>query len=163
MKRIQRLEKTLALIEKGVILLCFWLLVILVLMTILSRNVLHLPSHQWFELGPRLVLWLALFGASAALRQKRHIRLELILRHCPENIRRWSSVIVNGFGAAVMGILLIGSLDFVRNEIAMFGEWGRLTIVFPIFFALASLRYLTDLLVFPGSRQASTDDPGSAS
>ena len=92
------------------------------------------------------MLWLALFGASAALKQKRHIRLELILRHCPLPIRRVAVVIVNGFGAAVMGILLMSSVEFVRNEIAMFGAWGRLTVVFPIFFGLAAIRYLTDLI-----------------
>jgi TRAP-type C4-dicarboxylate transport system permease small subunit len=143
---IKRLDDALVLIEKSVIVACFALLVFLIVFNILSRNILHLPSHQIFEAGPRLVLWLALLGASLALKQQRHIRLEVLLRYCSRRVRLWAAVAVDLFGAAVMGILLMASFAFVSNEIAMFGMWGRLSVIFPIFFGLAALRYLTDLL-----------------
>jgi len=141
-KVFQRVDDALALIEKCVIVLCFSLLVSFIVFNILSRNLLHLPSHKIFEAGPNLVLWLALLGASLALKQQRHIRLELVLRYSSQRIRRWSAVAVNLFGAWVMGMLLIASFEFVRNEIAMFGVWGWLSIIFPIFFSVTAFRYL---------------------
>ena len=139
---IKRLDDALALVEKSVIVLCFALLVFFIVFNILSRNFFHLPSHEIFEAGPNLVLWLALLGASLALKQQRHIRLEVVLRYCGNRIRRWAFLAVNLFGAAVMGILLFTSLEFVKNEIAMFGPWGWLSIIFPIFFSVAAFRYL---------------------
>ncbi len=145
-KTIKQLDDALAIIEKCVIILCFTLLVFFIIFTILSRNFFHLPSHQIFEASPNLVLWLALLGASLALKQQRHIRLELILRYCSNRVRLWAAVAVNLFGAAVMGILLAASFEFVKNEIAMFGSWGVLSVIFPIFFSMAAFRYLTGLL-----------------
>ena len=159
-KTIQRLDDALALIEKSVIVLCFSLLVFFIVFSILSRNIFHLPSHKIFEESPNLVLWLALLGASLALKRQRHIRLELMLRYCNNRIRLWAAVAVNLFGALVMGILLVTSLEFVQNEIAMFGDWGRLSVIFPIFFSAAAFRYLTCLLyLFTSSPTVDTTQP----
>lgn len=147
MNLIRRLDDFLALIERCVIILCFSLLVLSILVTILSRNLFHIPSHNLFEAGPHLVLWLALLGASLALKQQRHVRLELVLRYCRERTRQWAAGAVSLFGAVVMGILLITSLEFVKNEIAMFGSWGWFSVIFPIFFSLTMFRYLTGLWV----------------
>jgi TRAP-type C4-dicarboxylate transport system permease small subunit len=158
---IQRLDDALALIEKSVIVICFSLLVVFIVFKILSRNLFHLPSHQIFEAGPNLVLWISLLGASLALKQHRHIRLELVLRFCSMRIRRLAGMAVGLFGAVVMGILLVTSLEFVSNEIAMFGLWGRLSIIFPVFFSVAAFRFLTGLLVrFP--LQPTVDAPRGA-
>ena len=143
---IKRVDDALALFEKSVIVLCFLLLVFFIVFNILSRNFFHLPSHKIFEAGPNLVLWLALLGASLALKRQRHIRLELVLRYCSGRIRRWAAAAVNLFGTLVMGILLVTSFEFVDNEIAMFGDWGRLSIIFPFFFSVAAFRYLASLL-----------------
>ena len=145
---IQRLDDTLALIEKSAVIICFTLLILFVLFNILSRNLFHLPSHRIFETAPNLVLWLALLGASLALRRHRHIRLELILRFCSDRIRYWAGRGVNLFGALIMGILLFTSFEFVRNEVAMFGNWGRLAVIFPVFFGSTGFRYLAAAL-FP--------------
>lgn len=145
-KIVQRFDDALALIEKWIIVICFSCLIFCIVFNILSRNIFHLPSHKIFEAGPNLVLWLALLGASLALKQQRHVRLELVLRYLSNSSRMWAAVMVNLFGALVMGILLVTSVAFVKNEIAMFGTWGRLSIIFPIFFSLAAFRYLTGLL-----------------
>ena len=144
---LQQIDDALARIERGFIVLFFVLLVCVVVFNILSRNIFHLPSLRIFEAGPQLVLWLALLGASLALKQQRHIRLELLLRYCSNRSRRWAASAVNLFGAVVMGTLLLTSFEFVKNEIVMFGHWGILSIIFPIFFSMAMFRYLTGLLV----------------
>jgi len=153
-KAIKRVDDALALFEKSVIVLCFSLLVFFIIFNILSRNLFHLPSHKIFEAGPNLVLWLALLGASLALKRQRHIRLELVLRYCSDRVRLWAAVEVNLFGALVMGILMVTSFEFVKNEIAMFGSWGRLSMIFPFFFSVAVFRYLAALLYRFGSSAA---------
>jgi len=150
---IKRLDDTLARIEKCVIVVCFTLLVSFVLFGILSRNLFHLPSIRLFESAPSLVLWMALLGASLALQQRRHIRLELVLRYSSQTVRKWSGRVVNVFGTAVMAVLLVTSIEFVHNEIAMFGGWGWLAIIFPIFFGSTAFRYLAALLVPPDSHR----------
>lgn len=157
---IKRLDNALALIEKWVIILCFALLVFFIVFNILSRNIFHLPSHKIFEAGPHLVLWIALLGASLAFKQQRHIRLELVLRYCSDRFRQWAAVAVGLFGASVMGILLYTSTVFVKNEIAMFGSWGRLSFIFPVFFGMALFRYLTGLLYpMPSNPTVDTTQP----
>jgi C4-dicarboxylate transporter, DctQ subunit len=159
MRIIRQLDDALAQFEKGVIIFCFWLLVGLVVFNILSRHLFHLPSHQIFEIGPRLVLWLALFGATLALKQQRHIRLELVMRHFNRRIRSWAAVVVNLFGAAVMGLLLVTSFAFVQNEVDMFGRWGWLAVVFPVFFNLATMRYLVAVVIpWDAAPSAETDN-----
>ncbi|MBR9985159.1 MAG: TRAP transporter small permease subunit [Desulfosarcina sp.] len=145
-KGIKRVDDALALFEKSVIVFCFSMLVCFIVFNILSRNLFHLPSHKIFEAGPNLVLWLALLGASLALKRQRHIRLELVLRYCSGRIRWWAAVAVNLFGALVMGVLLVASFEFVNNEMVMFGGWGRLSMIFPFFFSAAAFRYLAALL-----------------
>ena len=153
-KAIKRVDDALAFFEKSVIVFCFSMLVCFIVFNILSRNFFHLPSHSIFEAGPNLVLWLALLGASLALKRQRHIRLELVLRYCSDRVRLWAAVAVNLFGALVMGILLVTSFEFVKNEVAMFGGWGRLSMIFPFFFSVAVFRYLAALLYRFGSSAA---------
>ncbi len=157
MKVIQRMDHVLAVIESGVIIVGFTLLVLLIVINIMSRNIFHFPSHVFFEAVPHLVLWLAMMGASLGLQQRRHIRLELVLRHCGEPVRKWAALTVNLFGLAVMAILLVVAIAFVKNEISMFGDMGRWAVIFPVFFGLAAFRYLAGILV-PAPDNAAADN-----
>jgi TRAP-type C4-dicarboxylate transport system permease small subunit len=153
---IKKMDDTLALLEKSVIIFCFLALVCFVLFDILSRNFFHLPALRIIETAPGLVLWIALLGASHALKQGRHIRLELLLRYASGRFRYGSARVTNLFGAAVMTVLLLTSFGFVRNEIAMFGIWGGTAVIFPIFFASAGFRYLAASL-FPSETPPTID------
>jgi TRAP-type C4-dicarboxylate transport system permease small subunit len=143
---LKRFDDILATIEKGAIVISFMMLVASILLNILSRNLFHLPSHALFEAGPHLVLWLALLGASLGVKHHRHIRLELVLRHCSDRVRRRADIVVNLFGVVVMTILMITAVVFVNNEIKMFGRQGWLSIIFPLFFSVALFRYLSGIL-----------------
>ncbi len=145
-KSIERIDAVFERIEKAAIVVCFSMLIFLILLTIASRNFIHLPSNKIFEAAPAFVLWLSLLGASLGLRKKRHIRLELILRFCPERIRHMAGIAANLSGAIIMGILGVVSVAFVSNEIAMFGPWGRAAVIFPVFFTLSAFRYINHTL-----------------
>lgn len=137
--------------------LLFSLLVVLIAFNIVSRNLFHLSFQKILEIAPAFVLWLALLGSSLALKSQRHIRLELILRFCSYPVRYVAGILTGLFGMAVMGILFYASLGFVDNEIDIFGRWGWLAVIFPLFFALSCFRYLTLVINGPKAGSAGTE------
>ena len=139
---LSRIDNALARCEQALACLLFFGLTLITFGTIVARNLFGASSQRLLELAPAGVLWIALVGASLALRQGRHIRLELFLRFVPAQIRRWANAAVGLFGAAVMGVLLAASFGFVQNELAIFGPRGWISVVFPAFFAVAAFRYL---------------------
>ena len=46
----------------------------------------------------------------------------------------------------VMGILFWVSIEFVGNEIVIFGKWGLISIIFPMFFGISFFRYFIQLM-----------------
>jgi len=141
------------------VVLLFSLLVVLIVFNIVSRNLFHLSFQKILEIAPAFVLWLALLGSSLALKSRRHIRLELLLRFCPSPVRHAAGILTGLFGMTVMGILFYASLAFLDNEIDMFGRWGWLSVIFPLFFALSCFRYLT--LVINGPKAGPESDEAS--
>jgi TRAP-type C4-dicarboxylate transport system permease small subunit len=142
LRLLSRLDDALARCEQALACLLFFGLTLITFGTIVARNLFGESSQRLLELAPAGVLWIALVGASLALRQGRHIRLELFLRFAPETLRNWARIAVGLFGASVMGVLLAASFGFVQNEVALFGARGWIAVVFPFFFAVAAFRYL---------------------
>ena len=139
-------DELLARIEKTLVLVLFALLVAMLTFNIVARNLFHQSFQKTLETAPVLVLWLALIGSTLALKQRRHIKLELLLRFCRPRLRLMARRATSLFGMAVMGILLAAAVQFVRNEIAIFGPWGWTSIIFPLFFAVVLFRYLLRLV-----------------
>jgi C4-dicarboxylate transporter DctQ subunit len=138
---LRRIDALVAAGERILMVVLFAALVSILVFTIAGRNLFHYSRQELLELSPVLVLWLSLVGGSLALRDGRHIRLEVLLRYAPPRVRMWAAGIVNAFGAIVMAVLFLASFSFVRNEIAIFGSWGWLSIIFPLFFSVCSFRF----------------------
>jgi TRAP-type C4-dicarboxylate transport system permease small subunit len=98
------------------------------------------------ELAPTVVLWLALVGATLALKHHRHIKIELLLRLLPKQTRLTAMVLTNLFAMTVTALLAWVAVPFVLNEVALFGRWGWVAVCFPVFFGVAFLRFFLDLL-----------------
>jgi TRAP-type C4-dicarboxylate transport system permease small subunit len=133
---------------------------------VVSRNLFQQSFQSLLEYSPTLVLWLALMGSTLGLRSNRHIRLELVLRFTPPGARRMAGRASALFGMAVMGILGIAAFSFVENEVAIFGNSGYTTVVFPLFFFLAMFRFFINVLSPPPSPTATPpgdDAEGAAS
>ena len=141
-KFLQQIDDGLALVERVAVCLLFLGLTLITFGLIVARNLFASSSQQLLELAPAGVLWIALLGASLALRQGRHIRLEVLLRFAPERVRRWAGAAASLFGAVIMGVLLAASFGFVENEVAIFGTRGWIAAIFPFFFIVAVFRYL---------------------
>jgi TRAP-type C4-dicarboxylate transport system permease small subunit len=144
---IRKADAAIARCEKVLIVVLFWGLIGLIVFNIFARNIFQTSFSKAFELAPTFVLWLALLGASLALRQGRHIRLELFLRYCPPGMRFIANVIVDLFGIIIMGILCYTAFIFVVNEMVLFGGWGAAAVIFPVFFFMAAFRLTTHLIL----------------
>ena len=146
MKLIQKIDDSLAAVEKCLVIALYAMLILMIGFNILSRNLFNYASQQVLEILPVLVLWLALIGSTLAIKKQRHIKIELLLRFCSQRIRYMAHIATCLFGMAVMGILLWVSLDFIKSEVAMFGPWGLVSSIFPVFFAISFFRYLAKIL-----------------
>jgi TRAP-type C4-dicarboxylate transport system permease small subunit len=143
---LRRIDDLLAAGERILVVVLFTALVAILVFTIAGRNLLQYSRQELLELIPVLVLWIALLGGSLALRHGRHIRLEVLLRYASPPTKRWAAVVVNAFGAVLMSVLLLAAVSFVRNEVAIFGSWGWLSVIFPIFFSICSYRFAFQMM-----------------
>jgi TRAP-type C4-dicarboxylate transport system permease small subunit len=146
MRLIRKLDHVLARLERLLIVGLFTALISLITFNIIGRNFLNVSSQRLLEVIPALVLWLSLLGASLALRHRRHIKLEVLLRYLDPRIGRIARTVAAAAGALLMAVLLAASLTFVKNEIDIFGRWGWISAVFPLFFVMAALRFTLNAL-----------------
>lgn len=138
---IKKFDDGLEKLERVLAVGLFCLLMGLICVNIFTRNVLHWVSHQLIEVTPAVVLWLALVGATMALKHHSHIKIELLLRFLPPGGRSIATGLTSLFAMGVCGILAIASVPFVRNEIIIFGVQGWAAICFPLFFATVFFRF----------------------
>ncbi len=151
MKPIRKLDQLLACFEKTLAVLLFSTLAASIVFNIISRNLFHISLDKIPEFSPTLVLWLALIGSSLALKEQRHIKLELFLKVAPPRVRSAANAVSSAFGMVVMGVLCVAAIEFVKNEITIFGGKGWLSIIFPVFFGAAFFRFFIHL-ADPGDR-----------
>lgn len=114
---------------------------------ILLRNVFSIGIPWADGLVRLMVLWLALLGAVAASRDRRHIAINLADRYLPRSVMRPLNVLVDAFTALVVGWLAWYSLRFVLDS-REFGDvlldgWPAwwFQIILPIGFGLIAYRY----------------------
>jgi len=144
---LQKIDSGLALVEKIIAVALFFTLVTSIAINIAARNVFQTSFQFLLEIGPALVLWLALIGSTLALRENRHINIELLLRFCPPRLTVLAGRLCGLFGMVVMALLGYGSLEFVTNEVDIFGARGWLSVAFPVFFTIAFFRFFTQVLI----------------
>jgi TRAP-type C4-dicarboxylate transport system permease small subunit len=147
MRSLTKIDDTLEIIEQAVVIFLFSALVLMITINIFARNLFGVSYQKILEISPGIVLWLALIGATLALKKQRHIKLEILLRYAGHRTRRLARLLGSLFGMLVMGFLFAASLTFVKNEMAIFGLQGGSAVVFPLFFALSFFRCLLSGLV----------------
>ncbi|KPJ77694.1 MAG: hypothetical protein AMJ54_06845 [Deltaproteobacteria bacterium SG8_13] len=155
---LTKLDGKLEFAEKALLVFLFSCLILLISLNIITRNLFNYSIQLVLEAAPGIVLWLALIGSTLALKQNRHIKLDIVLRYLGRRVRGFARVFSGLIGLSVMSILLVASIEFVANEIRIFGLVGWISVVFPLFFALASFRYALQMvnLSRSGGRREST-------
>ena len=153
---LTRIDAALELVERTLLVLLFSSLILLIGFNIFTRNILNYSFQIILEAAPGVVLWMALLGSTLALKQQKHIKLELLLRYLGRPFRSFARIFSGLIGLSIMGLLFVASIEFVINEIEIFGPAGWVSVVFPIFFLLAAFRYALQM----ANRRSSAGDGG---
>jgi TRAP-type C4-dicarboxylate transport system permease small subunit len=139
-------------VENALLVALFAGLMVLAVTQIFLRNVMSL-GLPWADGMIRIaVLWLAVLGAVAASRDRKHIAINLSQRVLPANWQRPILIVVEAFTAAVCGWLAWYSWVFVRDSRAfgdlLFGDWPAwmFQVILPVGFALIAYRYAMRML-----------------
>lgn len=135
-------------LENATLVALFASLLGLGLTQIIARNFFSL-GFAWIDpLMRALVLWIALFGAMVATRERSHIRIDIAGQWLYGWPRKLANLITDALTAAVAIVLTIASLRFAEFEyldgtIAFAGvpTW-TIASVLPFSFALIALRQL---------------------
>jgi len=143
MQFLHKIDDILAAAEKTLAILFFTFLLLLILSDILIRNFFDFLTLGLMDFTPVFVLWLSLVGATLGVKYQRHIRIEILLKHCSVKIQWYAAIIINIFSTTLMGLLFMISLKFVANEVVIFGNFGYLTICFPVFFIISFFHFFT--------------------
>lgn len=156
---LTKLDGKLACAEKALLVFLFSSLILLISFNIVTRNLFSHSFQRMMEAVPGTVLWLALFGSTLGLKQSRHIRLEIVLRYVGRRARTFARVFSGLVGMAIMGVLFVASIEFVQNEIQIFGPVGWVSVVFPLFCALSSFRYALQMAGLGGPADSGENAP----
>ncbi len=146
-QRLERVERWARAVENGLLVLLLALLILLASSQIVLRNVFS-SSLPWGDEAVRLlVLWLALFGAIAASRDGRQIRIDVLSRVIPERLVWIPDSIATAFTSVVCGIFAWHAWRFVQDSRAfgdqILGDWPAwvLQLILPIGFGVMAYRY----------------------
>ena len=138
--------------ENALLVTVFAGLMVLAVAQIFLRNVMSL-GLPWADGLIRIaVLWLAMLGAIAASRDRKHIAINLSQRVFPATWQRPILIVVESFTAGVCGWLAWYSWSFVRDSRAfgdlLFGDWPAWAFqsILPVGFALIAYRYAARVL-----------------
>lgn len=151
-----------------------WLLALLVLVLvclagaqILLRNVFE-TGLSWADPFLRtLVLWTGMLGALAAVRDDKHIALDVLQRFLPPHAQRIARVLTLGFAAAICVAMAWFSLGLVRVDMAEAAQVGAASSlpawlpesILPVAFALMAVRFAVHAFLPAAHPPALLHDP----
>ncbi len=147
MRAIRQLNEWLAKVESGFLVFLLFLMVFLAFSQVLLRNFLS-SGFLWTDLFLRqLVLWVGFLGASLAVRERRHISIDVLPQFLPATYRPWAQVLVNLCAGLISVFLTLAAWKFVQLEMEFptilfldLPAWIFQTIL-PFSFSVISLRY----------------------
>lgn len=138
-------------LEEILLALFLFLMVLLGLLQILYRNLLSIGLYWIDPLLRHLVLWVALLGASAAIRQDRHIAIDFLYDKLPRRARLWLSAAIYLISAGVCFLLVPPAVRFVLAEYEVgkslalgIPVWAA-QLVIPVMLTVMGLQFLAKL------------------
>jgi TRAP-type C4-dicarboxylate transport system permease small subunit len=127
-------------------------MILIAFLQILLRNLLDTGLPWGDSLVRYLVLWVGFIGAALAVKENKHITIDVFSRWLPRSGRKLNRIVVAVFSCAICILLTVAAGKFVRNEFLM-GERAFLTLpvwlaalVIPVSFAIMALRYALSAL-----------------
>ena len=113
---LQNANTFLGKIETGALCLIVAMMLGLAILKIVMRYVFS-ASLLWSDIMlQHLTLWLCFFGAAIATCERRHISIDVLNRILPENITRWTNLVIDCVALIVIGILAYYGFLFIEDE-----------------------------------------------
>jgi TRAP-type C4-dicarboxylate transport system permease small subunit len=117
-----------------------------------------------------LVLWTGMLGALAAVRDDRHIALDVLQRFLSPTAQRIARIATLGFTAIVCAVMAYYSYSLVAIDLAESAQVGATTTlpawlpeaILPVAFGLMALRFALRAFAPPAHPPALLHDPGEA-
>ncbi len=170
MKLLLRLGRAVATVESALVVFLLGIMTLLGFTQVVLRNFFS-SGILWADTFLRqLVLWVAFLGASLAVRERKHLNVDVLTRFMSERGKKLARLVTDVFAGVVCVVFLKASLTFVQNEIhqgtVLFLEiptW-YFQLIIPVGYALLSFRFLilngvVDLQAL--TRKSTTEsDPG---
>lgn len=164
---LQNINASLGKIETGLLCLIIAMMLGLAILKIVLRYVFS-ASLLWSDVMlQHLTLWLCLLGAALATCERRHISIDVLSRILPENITRWSNLVVDCLALIVVGILAYYGFIFLHDEqlseavlIGSVPLWWAKAII-PYGFVLIGIHLLLQIgIYFTGGEKTSSTVEG---
>jgi len=145
---VQALDRIVGAAEGWAVSLILAWMIVLAFVQVVLRNVFSF-GFPWMEELLRLsVLWVGFLGASLAIRQGRHINIDVFSRMLPDRLKPCLRLVVDLVMLGVCLVFLSAAVEYIRVE-KEFGDisdalgvplW-TLQIIFPFLFAVGSFRF----------------------
>ena len=152
-----RIVATLGRLEAFIAGSCLLLLLFLSLSQIVARNFFD-TGFPWADtLSRHLVLYVTFFGAALAVREDRHIRIDLVIPWSSDRLRHVLYRVFYIMGAVITGFLCYAAIRFWQSEweFAVAGErWSViLGLVLPFGFGLLAFHFILLAFGITGTRR----------
>jgi len=148
MKLLLRLGRAIATVESALVVFLLGIMTLLGFTQVVLRNFFS-SGILWGDTFLRhLVLWVAFLGASLAVRERKHLNIDVLTRLMSERGKKLARLATDVFAGVVCVVFLKASLTFLQNEIrqgtVLFLEiptW-YFQLIIPVGYALLSFRFL---------------------
>jgi len=153
--------------ENGLLTTLVLLLVVLAGAQIILRDIFHTGLSFADPLMRQLVLWTGMLGALAAVRDDKHIALDVLQRFLAPAAQKAARIMTLGFAALLCAMLAYYSYAMVQvdyagatpsNAFDALPAWTT-EIILPIAFGLMALRFLLRAFARPAHPPALLHDP----
>jgi TRAP-type C4-dicarboxylate transport system permease small subunit len=156
-------------VENGLLTTLVLLLVVLAGAQIFLRDVFHTALSFADPLMRQLVLWTGMLGALAAVRDDKHIALDVLQRFLKPGAQKIARIVTFGFAAAVCAMLAYYCFAMVQvdlegatpSQLSGVPAWAA-EIILPVGFGMMALRFALRAFAPPAHAHALLHDPGKA-
>jgi TRAP-type C4-dicarboxylate transport system permease small subunit len=152
-KVLQKLEDVVKKIEASFLFLITSFVLVITFLQVILRNFFHKGITWGDDISRHLVFWIAMFGASLATSDGRHINVELLPRFFSDRWKYLNKLLIEAVATVLSGLLFYYSVKFVNFEkeaqesLLNLGlpVW-LIALAFPIGFGLISLKFFLRFL-----------------
>jgi TRAP-type transport system small permease protein len=130
---VETLKRALEAINAFVLLVMF----LLVMVTIVFRNILQIPASWSQELSEYIFVFLVFIGSAAAMKEERHIGIDVITLIVSSNVQRILRIVARLLMIPFVYILVVGSIANIQatwNNYLPTVTWFRIGIIYLVVF-----------------------------